>query len=107
MISEKLKKICMSVRLREFKESELLFLHDKRVPANNSLCERLARVYKRKQKQAMVLRSQKHLEYICDGLGTVHLLRTNAENVYQGVAAIFERRLPPKSQKEVLADALS
>jgi len=51
MISEKLKKICMSVRLREFKESELLFLHDKRVPANNSLCERLARVYKRKQKQ--------------------------------------------------------
>ena len=97
----------LSVRLREFKESELLFLHDKRVPANNSLCERLARVYKRKQKQAMVLRSQKNLEYICDGLGTVHLLRTNAENVYQGVAAIFERRLPPKSQKEVLADALS
>lgn len=97
----------LSVRLREFKESELLFLRDKRVPANNSLCERLARVYKRKQKQAMVLRSQKNLEYICDGLGTVHLLRTNAENVYQGVAAIFERRRPPKSQKEVLADALS
>ena len=97
----------LSVRLREFKENELLFLHDKRVPANNSLCERLARVYKRKQKQAMVLRSQKHLEYICDGLSTVYLLRANAENVYQGVAAIFERRLPPKSQKEVLADALS
>ncbi|MEZ3444668.1 MAG: hypothetical protein K1W30_05960 [Lachnospiraceae bacterium] len=35
------------------KENELLFLHDKRVPANNSLCERLARVYKRKQKQAV------------------------------------------------------
>lgn len=97
----------LSVRLREFKENELLFLHDKRVPANNSLCERLARVYKRKQKQAMVLRSQKNLEYICDGLGTVHLLRTNAENVYQGVAAIFERRRPPKCKKEVLADALS
>lgn len=28
-------------------QNELLFLHDMRVPANNSLCERLARVYKR------------------------------------------------------------
>lgn len=97
----------LAVRLGEYKESELLFLHDKRVPANNSLCERLARVYKRKQKQAMVLRSQKNLEYICDGLSTVHLLRTNMENVYLGVAAIFERRLPPKPKKDVLADVLS
>lgn len=96
----------LSVRLREYKENELLFLHDKRVPANNSMCERLARVYKRKQKQAMVLQSQKNLEYICDGLSTVYLLRANAENVYEGVAAIFERSLPPKSKKEVLADAL-
>ena len=32
------------LRLRKYKENELLFLHDKRVPANNSLCERLARV---------------------------------------------------------------
>lgn len=94
------------IRLREYKESELLFLHDKRVPANNSLCERLARVYKRKQKQAMVLRSQKNLEYICDGLSTVYLLRANTENVYQEVAAIFERKRPPKSPKEELADAL-
>ena len=95
------------VRLREYKESELLFLHDKRVPANNSLCERLARVYKRKQKQAMVLRSQENLKYICDGLSTVYLLRANAENVYQEVAAIFERKRPLKSKKEDLADALS
>lgn len=28
-------------------ENELLFLHDKRVLANNTLCERLASVYKR------------------------------------------------------------
>ena len=86
----------LSVRLREYKESELLFLHDKRVPANNSLCERLARVYKRKQKQAIVLRSQKSLEYICDGLSTVYLLRNKTGNVYQEIAAIFERKIPPK-----------
>ena len=40
------------LRLREYKESELRFLHDMRVPSNNSICERLARIYKRKQKQA-------------------------------------------------------
>ena len=97
----------LSVRLREYKESELLFLHDKRVPANNSLCERLARVYKRKQKQAMVLRSQKNLGYICDGLSTVHLLRTDARNVYQEIAAIFERKSPQKPKKEVEAGALT
>lgn len=96
----------LSVRLREYKESELRFLHDKKVPANNSLCERLARVYKRKQKQATVLRSQRNLGYICDSLSTVHLLRSNTENVYQEIAAIFERRRPPKPQKEVLADGM-
>lgn len=96
----------LSVRLREYKESELRFLHDKRVPANNSLCERLARVYKRKQKQAMVLRSQKNLEYICDGLSTVHLLRTDEKNVYQEVASIFERSLPPKSKQRAVAAVL-
>lgn len=95
----------LSVRLREYKESELLFLHDKLVPANNSLCERLARVYKRKQKQAMVLRSQKSLEYICDSLSTVYLLRTDAKNVYQEIADIFERRLPSKSKQRAIANA--
>lgn len=97
----------LSVRLREYKESELRFLHDKRVPANNSLCERLARVYKRKQKQATVLRSQRNLGYICDSLSTVHLLRSNSENVYQEVAAVFERKRPPKPKEEVLADVLT
>lgn len=97
----------LAVRLREYKESELRFLHDKRVPANNSLCERLARVYKRKQKQAMALRSQKNLEYICDSLSTVHLLRSNEENVYQEVAAIFRRKRPPKPKEEESAVALA
>lgn len=97
----------LSVRLRKYKESELRFLHDKRVPANNSLCERLARVYKRKQKQAMALRSQKNLGYICDSLSTVYLLRTNAENVYQEVAAIFDRKRPPKSKEVVSAGVLT
>lgn len=85
------------LRLRKYKENELLFLHDKRVPANNSLCERLARVYKRKQKQAITLRSQNNLEYICDGLSIVYLLRAKSTgSVYQEIADIYDRCRPPK-----------
>lgn len=92
-------------RLVAYKEHELRFLHDKRVPADNSLCERLARVYKRKQKQAITLRSQDNLCYICDGLSVVHLLRRDGGNVFQRVAAIYERERPPKKkEKEPDAD---
>lgn len=93
------------VRLREYKENELLFLHDKRVPANNSLCERLARVYKRKQKQAVTLRSQENLCYICDGLSVVYLLRSKGENVYQKIAEIYGREYPPKPKEKTDATA--
>ncbi len=70
------------IRFREYKENKLPFLHDTRVPANNPLCERLAGVYKRKQKQAVTLRSYKNLCCICDGLSVVYLLRLQGENVY-------------------------
>lgn len=93
------------LRLKKYKESELLFLHDKRVPANNSLCERLARVYKRKQKQAVTLRSQENLCYICDGLSIVYLLRSNEENVYQKIAEIYGRERPPKQKNKTDATA--
>lgn len=93
------------LRLRKYKENELLFLHDKRVPANNSLCERLARVYKRKQKQAVTLRSQENLCYICDSLSIVYLLRSNEENVYQKIAEIYGRERTPKSERKTDATA--
>ena len=90
------------LRLKKYKESELRFLHDIRVPANNSLCERLARVYKRKQKQAITLRSQKSLEYICDGLSIVYLLRPKEEgSVYKEICDIYSRKRPIKSQREL------
>ena len=58
------------LRLVKYKESELRFLHDKSVPSNNSLAERLARIYKRKQKQAMVFRSDKNfVQYLKLWLG--------------------------------------
>ena len=94
-------------RLKEYKESELLFLHDKRVPANNSLCERLARVFKRKQKQAIVFRSHESLDYTCDGLSIVHLLRTKDDSVYQRIAEIFERKKPPRLKKNEAAEIMA
>ena len=88
------------LRLRKYKESELRFLHDKRVPANNSLCERLARVYKRKQKQATVMRSQENLQYLCNSMSTVYMLRCNDGNTYESIAEIFRRKRPPKPKKK-------
>lgn len=79
-------------RLREYKESELLFLHDKNVPANNSLCERLARVFKRKQKQAMAFRSFGNLMWLCDSMSIVYLLRQERENVYEAISDIYSRK---------------
>lgn len=86
-------------RLKEYHESELLFLKEADVPSNNSVCERLARVYKRKQKQAIVLRSFDSFEALCNSLSVLHLLRTgNAENVMNQVAEAFNRHLPEKRE---------
>jgi len=92
------------LRLVAYKKHELRFLHDKRIPADNSLCERLARVYKRKQKQAITLRSQENLCYICDGLSVVHLLRSQGGNVYQKIADIYDRKRPLEKDKGTNAD---
>jgi len=79
----------LSVRLHEYKESCLLFLHDKRVPADNNLAERLGRVFKRKLKQVMTFRSFDSLVYLCQCLTVMATLRTQNDNFYQCVADIF------------------
>lgn len=84
------------LRLVKYKESELLFLHDKNVPADNSLAERLARQYKRKQKQATVMRSRENFACICDSLSVINTCRRGEENFYQKVINIFERPRPGK-----------
>jgi hypothetical protein len=90
------------MRLRKYKEYQLLFLNDKRVPADNSLAERQARVFKRKQKQAIVFRSSENLEYLCNGLSLINTYRhRNADNLYDMIAEIFSR---PKPQKKKPTD---
>ena len=87
------------MRLVKYKQNELLFLHDKRVPSNNSLCERLARVYKRKQKQVMAMRSFENLRSLCNSMSMIYLLRNREENLYQKVSSIYERKRLPKEKK--------
>jgi len=67
----------------------LLFLYDKRVPPSNNLSERLLRVFKRKQKQAMTFRSFDNLSYLCDCMGIIESLRQQGKNLYESTAAIF------------------
>ena len=86
------------MRLVKYKQNELLFLHDKRVPSNNSLCERLARVYKRKQKQVMAMRSFENLKSLCNSMSVIYLLRNLEDNLYQKASSIFGRKQPPKEK---------
>ena len=82
-------------RLLKYKDSHLLFLKDKNVPADNSLAERLARIYKRKQKQAIVLRSDKNFVCLCEGLSVINTYRQKEDvDLFEKVTEIFSRPTP-------------
>ena len=82
-------------RLLKYKDSHLLFLHNKDVPADNSLAERLARIYKRKQKQAIALRSEEKFVYLCDGLSVINTCRQRDDiDLFEIVTEIFSRPKP-------------
>ena len=82
-------------RLLKYKDSHLLFLHNKDVPADNSLAERLARIYKRKQKQAIALRSEEKFVYLCDGLSVINTYRQRDDiDLFEIVTEIFSRPKP-------------
>jgi hypothetical protein len=76
-------------RLREFREAHLLFLHDKNIPTDNNLAERLLRIFKRKQRQVMSFRSFSTLDYLCQSLTMLAQLSNRNVNVYKSVTDIF------------------
>lgn len=86
----------LSLRLRDYRESELRFLRDMRVSPDNSLCERLARVFKRKQRQAIVFRSFESLGHVCDSIAAVSNMRLGGRDVFAESTAIFDRPMPAK-----------
>ena len=77
-------------RLEKFMYNHLLFLHDARVPTNNNLSERLARAFKRKQRQIMSFRSLDSMDYLCNSMSMMSLLTAQDKNLYTSIKTIFE-----------------
>ena len=76
-------------RLRKYKGCHLLFLHDRRVPSDNNLSERLLRNFKRKQKQMMTFRSFESLDCTCRCMGMLVGMSALGQNLYKTVTDIF------------------
>ena len=56
-------------------QNHLLFLHDFRIPATNNEAESLLRNYKRKQAQAVTFRSFESIDYLCQCMSMLILMR--------------------------------
>ena len=83
-------------RMFEYRDAHLLFLHDKYVPPTNNLSERLLRIVKRKMHQVMAFRSYGGLHYFCTALGTVMKMKTQAQNLFEGVSGVFAMPVPAR-----------
>ena len=78
-------------RMDEYMENHLLFLHNMKVPATNNEAERLLRKYKRKQAQAVSFRSQSNLDYLCQCMSMLALMRQKENtNLFDRVSEILE-----------------
>lgn len=77
------------LRMEEYMPNHLLFLHDRRVPATNNEAERLLRNYKRKQKQAVTFRSFENIDYLCQCMSMLVMMRREENNLFDRVSQIF------------------
>ena len=78
------------LRMEKYMRNHLLFLHDLRIPATNNEAERLLRNYKRKQAQAVTFRSFESIDYLCQCMSMLILMRLEEpENIFDRVSKIF------------------
>ena len=78
------------LRMEKYMQNHLLFLHDPRVPATNNEAERLLRNYKRKQAQAVTFRSFESIDYLCQCMSMLILMRLEEPaNIFDRVSKIF------------------
>ena len=76
--------------MRKYMENHLLFLHDPRVPTTNNKAERLLRQYKRKQRQAVSFRSFDSIDYLCQCMSMLVMMRKKEKiNLFDKVSQIF------------------
>ena len=78
-------------RLRDYKAAHLYFLTHPEVDYTNNISERGLRKFKRKQKQAVVLRSDSGGQHICDALTIIETARMQNRNVYDTIEAAFAK----------------
>ena len=79
-------------RMYEDREDYVLFIKDKSVPPTNNIAERYARVYKRKNIQAMCFRSKNGVKYFCDGLSVIQTIKNRGENLFIAVTNRFNKQ---------------
>lgn len=76
-------------RLRECQDHHLDFLKHPDIDYTNNISERELRKFKRKQKQAVVLRSDSGGQHICDALTIIENAKMQNKNIYDVVEAAF------------------
>jgi len=76
-------------RMRDFRDNHLYFLSHPEVDYTNNISERELRKFKRKQKQAVVLRSDSGGQHICDALTIIETARMQHKNVYDVIVSSF------------------
>ena len=77
------------LRMEQYRSNHLLFLHDMRVPPTNNEAERLLRIYKRKQRQAVSFRSFDSIDFLCQCMSMLVMMRKKEENIFDKVSQIF------------------
>ncbi len=78
-------------RLRDYQSAHLYFLSHPDVGYTNNISERGLRKFKRKQKQAVVLRSSSGGQHICDALTIIETARMQHKNIYDTVESAFAK----------------
>ena len=76
-------------RLRNYEANHLYFLNHPEIDYTNNISERELRKFKRKQKQAVVLRSDSGGQHICDALTIIETAKMQNRSVYDAVEAAF------------------
>lgn len=78
-------------RMREYQTDHLYFLSHPDVDYTNNISERGLRKFKRKQKQAVVLRSDSGGQHICNALTIIETARMQHKNVYDTIESAFAK----------------
>ena len=78
-------------RLRDYQDNHLYFLSHPEIDYTNNISERQLRKFKRKQKQAVVLRSDTGGQHICDALTIIETAKMQHRNSYDAVEAAFAK----------------